>query len=616
MEATGEICNLLLVEDNPADAALTEAILETANFVPFETTTAGSLRNALSLLRQNDFDAVILDLNLPDSRGIDTLIALREDFPRIPVVVVSGANPLGLRDEVLRHGAQEYIWKNEPDAHFLARCILYAVERFRAQEAHRQVRQLIDANPDAVIVVDRHGKVRYVNEAASQLFAPSGDTLVGDWLGFSIEQGTTSEIEILGHGHPVTAEMRVADIEWQGEPAILASIRDVTENRILSDQLREAQKMEAVGILAGGIAHDFNNLLVVIMGNTEFLIDACEEGDPRREMAQRIDSAAERARHLTRQLLVFSRRQPSRPLVLDPNDAVFRLYNMLRRSFPKDIEFVFLPAEEGVWPIWADPNELDQMLMNLMLNAKHAMPDGGRLLVDISNATLERPKGRALPGDYVRLRVTDDGTGIAPTNLARIFDPFFTTRPVGAGSGLGLSICYSIVARAGGDLSVESVLGEGSVFTVLLPRAEEAPGAEIKIGDFATRPRGTETILVVDDDPAVSAAVCQTLTSAGFTVLTASNGEQAQRIILREADTIDLVLSDIVMPQMSGQELAAWLDGAYPQMKLLLMTGYSENMEALESVGSATRGYVLKPFMPTQLLRAVRDLLDKAADQP
>ncbi|MCF3933024.1 response regulator [Acuticoccus sp. M5D2P5] len=611
METDEQVCRLLLVEDNPADAALTEAILETANFVPFETETAPSLNSALRTLREDEFDAVILDLNLPDSRGVDTLIALREDYPQVPVVVVSGVNPEGLRDEVLRHGAQEYIWKNEPDANFLARCILYAVERFRAQEAHRQVRQLIDANPDAVIVVDMQGTVRYLNDAAGDLFAATRETLVGEWLGFSIERGKTSEIEILGHERPITAEIRVADIAWQGEPAMLASIRDVTENRLLSEQLREAQKMEAVGMLAGGIAHDFNNLLVVIMGNTEFLLDICEEGDPRREMIERIDSAAERARHLTRQLLVFSRRQPSRPIVIDPNEAVLRLYNMLRRSFPKDIEFVFLPAEDPVWPIWADPNEIDQLLMNLTLNAKHAMPNGGRVQVDITNTRLSVPRGRLPAGEYVRMRVIDNGTGIAAEHLPRIFDPFFTTKPVGSGSGLGLSICHSIVMRAGGDIWAESDPGSRTTFTVLLPRCGDEPTTSISVNAFARRPRGDETILVVEDDAAVASAITQALTLSGYHVIYASTGEQAHRILSSGTTHIDLVLSDIVMPQMTGHELAAWLTKAQPEMRLLLMTGYTENFEALEAETSATRGYLLKPFLPTQLVRAVRDLLDR-----
>ena len=605
-------CRLLVVEDNAADSQLAVATLQGASHTTFDISTAETLTTALRALASETFDAILLDLDLPDSKGVDTVRRLRADNARVAVVVLSGAYSEELRGEVLREGAQDFIMKSEPAAQLLARCILYAVERLRAQEAHRQVRQLIDANPDAVLVVDQRGVVRYVNAAASHLFARTETELVGEWLGFSIGPDAATEIEIVGHQPPHTGEIRVAEIEWQGEPAVLASIRDVTENRRLADQLREAQKMEAVGILAGGIAHDFNNLLVVMMGNIEFLLDACDEDDPRREMAERIEYAAERARHLTGQLLVFSRRQPSRPVPLDPNQIVLRLYNMIRRSFPESIELVFVPNEEA-WNIRVDPNEFDQLLMNLTLNARHAMPDGGRVQIDIANVRIDRKHDNLKVGEYVCFYVSDTGTGIKPEHQARVFEPFFTTKPVGSGSGLGLAICRSIAQNAGGDIWLESDQGRGSTFEVILPRCTEAAAPPEPTGHDEARPRGDERILVVEDDHAVATAITHALDLSGFEIMTATNGEQAKRLIEQTERQIDLVLSDVVMPRMSGHELDAWMRVARPRMKLLLMTGYTDNAEALAAETTETRGLLFKPFMPAQLLRTVRDLLDRRA---
>ncbi|ORE95336.1 PAS/PAC sensor hybrid histidine kinase [Stappia sp. 22II-S9-Z10] len=605
MYPTDDSKSLLLVEDNPADAALTAALLEGAD-VSFEILIASSLEQALTLLAEHDIDAVVLDLNLPDSRGVDTLRSVRTAHHDVAIVVVSGANPPGLRAEVLAEGAQDYIWKNEPDANFLARCILYAVERHRAQEAHRSVRQLLDANPDAMIVVDGDGIVRYVNRAAEELI-DQGSNLLGEWLGFSSGERLT-EIQILNGGKPRTCEMKVADIEWQGQRATLAAIRDVTENRLLAEQVRVAQKMEALGMLAGGVAHDFNNLLVVIMGNLEFLREDIAD-EEQLTMLSRIETATERARTLTRQLLAMSRRQPSHPIVVRPNDLIIKSYTMLRPSFPKDIDLAFIPAED-IWNVRIDPSEFDQVLMNLAFNAKHALPRGGRVQVDVANVTVREPIGSVMPGDYVRVRVSDNGTGITPEHLERIFEPFFSTKVAGTGTGLGLAICQGIARKAGGDIIVNSTLGEGSTFTILLPRTHDSVTTP---ENAASLPQvvGDETILVVEDDAAVAGSIQHALQMRGFRTIHVDDGEKATRVLSDTNQDIDLVLSDVVMPRMGGVELARWMTENRPEMKVLLATGYADNVDALRAENNPMREFLFKPFAPTDLIATVRMMLDR-----
>lgn len=606
----GPPCRLLLVSAQADETAEVRATLACEAEGAFHIAVAGTLAAALAHLSRERVDAVLTALRLPDSSGPATVEALAR-AGRAAIVVLWAA-PDGpqntVRSAALHAGAQDMLDRAGAEMALLGRALRYAVERSRAQEAHRQVRSLIEANPDAVLVVDDGGTVRYVNAAAVVLFARPREELVGEWLGFSVGGEAPSEITILGHAEPRIGEVRVAPIEWEGRPALLASVRDVTEPRRLQEELRRAQKMEAVGLLAGGIAHDFNNVLVVIMGNAEFLLEDCPPGDPRRELVHRIRQAAERAHLLTRQLLVFSQRQPSRPVVLDPSAAVVRLHDMMRRTLPESIEFVVLPAREPC-AVRIDPGEFDQVLMNLVMNARHAMPEGGRLVLAVGERPPASPDEIGGADPHVTISVRDSGTGIAPEHLSRIFDPFFTTRAAGTGTGLGLAICQRIVARSGGQVTVESTVGEGSTFTVRLPRCAEQPDGGTGRSDDES-PGGRERILLAEDDGAVAAVIADMLVGRGYAVVRAGDGEHARRIIEAQAQDIDLVVSDVVMPRLGGRELSAWLAHANPTMRMLLMTGYAHDTDALAADVGLTRSLIAKPFLPAALLRAVRDLLD------
>ncbi len=389
---------------------------------------------------------------------------------------------------------------------------------------------------------------------------------------------------------------------------IVGACQDVTTERQLEEQLRQAQKMEAVGRLAGGIAHDFNNLLTAIGGYSELLLLRLGEEDPARHEVEEIRRAGERAAALTRQLLTFSRRQVLQPRVLNVNAAIADTERMLRRLIGEDVRLTTAPSS-GALLVKVDPGQLEQVVVNLAVNARDAMPRGGRLtlstgLLESAGADGLHPQAKA--GRWVWLRAADTGCGMEPEVLARVFEPFFTTKDVGKGTGLGLSTVYGIVQQSGGWIEVESEPGQGAAFTVFLPEVAEpesvAPPRE-------ARPHGgVEVVLVVEDEAAVRALVCTTLRGQGYVVLEASNGGEALELVVRHEGRIDLLLTDVVMPDLRGPELRERLLLHRPGLPTVFMSGYSENAEVPE-VGEGI-GFVQKPFTPEGLARALREVLD------
>ena len=369
----------------------------------------------------------------------------------------------------------------------------------------------------------------------------------------------------------------------------------------------------ALGLLAGGIAHDFNNLLLVIQLYTDIIRKSRGSDLFSAEMAE-IANAVERARSMTRHLLTFSRQQPTELSVLDAADIVEDVYSMLRRTLPANIEISTLIAED-LHPILVDRGQMEQVLMNLAINARDAMPEGGRFTISLENATVKAGSVTLEPGDYVQMRVSDTGSGIAAEHLPRIFEPFFTTKPRGQGTGLGLANCYAIIVQAGGQISVESTVGAGTGFLILLPCTKhavenDADGAD---GVAEADDAGSETILVVEDDQAVSRATCRILESSGYKVLCAANGDEAKRTLERDGVGIDMVLSDVVMPQLGGTELAEYIASHFPYLPIVFMTGYSDHPIAQQDGAMTIGGHpaILKPFQPHDLTGLVREALDR-----
>jgi signal transduction histidine kinase len=404
-------------------------------------------------------------------------------------------------------------------------------------------------------------------------------------------------------------------------PAVRRAMQEVEDraaNKQLEAQLIEAQKMEVVGHLAGGVAHDFNNILAVITGYSDLIMADLDPDSPLQKYAGEIRHASERAAGLTRQLLVFGRKQTVQLLVLDLNDVVTDLGKMLNRLIDEHIVMTMVPGKE-IGRIKADPGYIGQLLMNLVVNARDAMPNGGKLTIATSNVTLDENHTRthtgATPGDYVMMSVSDTGTGMTDEVKARVFEAFFTTKPKGKGTGLGLATCQNIVQQCGGHIEVQSEPGQGTTFKIYFPRVEQAMDAPAQPIATSPPPRGTETLLLVEDDSSVRHLACRILEAQGYRVVRANNGQDALHMAREyKGSPIRLVVTDVIMPQMNGKVMAEWLKTIYPGLKILFTSGYTDDAIAHHGVLEDGVAFLAKPYTPATLARKVRAMLDDETD--
>jgi two-component system cell cycle sensor histidine kinase/response regulator CckA len=498
------------------------------------------------------------------------------------------------------------------------------------------LRQIIDLNPSFVFAKDRAGRFTLVNQAVAENYGTTVEALVGRTdADFNPDHGQVEhfrrdDLEVMDTlREKVIPEEVITDASGRRRylhtikrpivgpdgvaNQVLGVALDITARKRLEEQLAQAQKMEAVGRLAGGVAHDFNNLLTVILGSVELLLDGLEPGHPVQPNAEEIRKAAERAAMLTRQLLAFSRKQVLEPGVLDLNRVVLDGVRMLRHLIGEDIELVTLPEASGA-SVRADSTQLTQVLLNLAINARDAMPHGGTLTIRTADTTFDQAYADThpgvAPGGYVTIEVADTGHGIAPELLPHIFEPFFTTKPAGLGTGLGLATTYGIVEQSGGHITLQSEPGRGATFFVHLPRAGDghgipAPGEEGPRG-------GPETILLVEDEALVRAVASSTLRAKGYRVLEAVNGVEALAVAAAHHGPIELLVTDVVLPQMGGVELATNLARVRPETRVLYTSGYTQDPVVLQ--GAASEGaYLPKPYVGEALARRVRELLDRPA---
>jgi two-component system cell cycle sensor histidine kinase/response regulator CckA len=394
--------------------------------------------------------------------------------------------------------------------------------------------------------------------------------------------------------------------------------RSITERERVEAQLRQAQKMEAIGLLAGGIAHDFNNMLTVIVGYSDLMLQKLRADDPLRSEVEQVKEAGVRASLLTRQLLAFSRKQVLQPRVLDLNAILTNMDRMLQRLIGEDISLLTVPAP-GLGRVHADPGQIEQVIMNLAVNARDAMPQGGKLTIETANVQLDdgyvRQHAGSKPGPHVMLAVSDTGCGMDAATQARIFEPFFTTKEPGKGTGLGLSTVYGIVKQSGGYIWVYSEPGHGTASKVYLPRVEAVAEAVEPSREAAQTPRGSETILLVEDDYGVRKLIHSILHAYGYRVVEAHHGKHAIQVCEQHAGPIHLMVTDVVMPEMSGRELEERLKPSHPDMKVLFMSGYTH--KGIVHHGELVPGtaFLQKPFTPDALARKVREVLDALAKQ-
>ena len=517
--------------------------------------------------------------------------------------------------------------------------IALAIERKRAEEARREndarLRVLIEQLPAVLWTVDKDLRFTSILGAGLARLGLRPNQLVGTLLPDYFETSERTFPPIAATYRAISGEPRTFPLEWKDgsyachiEPlrdangqvqGAICTALDVTDRKQLEEQFRQAQKMEAVGRLAGGIAHDFNNLLMVIQGYADLLAERLPAGNSLHRNAEQIQTAAQRASALTRQLLAFSRKQIMEPKVLSVHTVVGEMEKMLRRLIGEDIDLVTSTVPD-LWLVKADRGQIEQVVMNLAVNARDAMPDGGRLTIETSNVDLDaatsHPTIALAPGKYVVLSVTDNGCGMDEKTKAHIFEPFFTTKEKGKGTGLGLATVYGVVKQSGGYIWVYSELGHGTTFKIYLPKiAEEtAPTTHAGIDDSKAMPRGSGVVLLVEDEKGVRDLTREYLEMSGYQVLVAENGHTALELAALHVGAIDLLITDVVMPGINGKELADRVNAIRPGIKVLYMTGYTD--QAIVRRGALAAGAVLlqKPFTLATLASKLRDIFSVPAN--
>ncbi|OLB07898.1 MAG: hypothetical protein AUH06_04085 [Gemmatimonadetes bacterium 13_2_20CM_69_27] len=510
-------------------------------------------------------------------------------------------------------------------------------ERLRAEQALRNseqsYRSLVDGVRDVIFALSPGGEVTSLNPAFEEMtgFPPA------EWVGRPFEAFVHPDdvplaLDLFGRvlqGEPRptiqfriltrAGTYRVAEFSATAQlrdgrlTGILGIGRDVTERLGLEQQLRQAQKMEAVGRLAGGIAHDFNNILTAITGHADLLLEDLGHHDPRRADVDEIRRSAERAAGLTRQLLAFSRQQVLQPKVVDLNALVLDMDKLLRRLIGEDVELATV-LDPTLGRVTADPGQLEQVIVNLAVNARDAMPQGGKLTLETRNIDLDSSytleHSLVKPGPYVQLTVSDSGIGMDEETQAHAFEPFFTTKPRGQGTGLGLAMVYGTVKQSGGFIWVYSEPGRGATFKIYLPRVDAPVESAAPPAPVERPPRGSETVLLAEDEPAVRAIARQALERQGYTVLAAPSGADALALAAQHGATIHLLLTDVVMPGMSGRDLADRLTAQRPGIRVLYISGYTDNAIVRHGMLEPGLAYLQKPFRPDALVRKVREVLD------
>jgi two-component system cell cycle sensor histidine kinase/response regulator CckA len=639
---------VLIVEDSPDDAELIARELRRAGFNP-EWQRVETEEEYLSCLVAEP-EVILADSCLPQFDGLRALDLLQQRGFDIPFLLVSGSVGEDRAVEAMKRGVYDYILKDR-----LAR-LGEAVRRALDQ------RRLRDDSARATEALRRSEEhYRLISEVTADyaytLRAGANRTLVCEWTteafsritGFTLAEINTRGWNSLYHaddlpivdrhhstlisGKADVAEVRTVtkdgDVRWIrifGRPTpgrdeqrafrIYGAAQDITANRDLEQQLLHAQKMESIGRLAGGVAHDFNNLLTVISGYGEMLKEGFAAGNPIVENLEPILHAARRAEQLTGQLLAFSRRQVLETKSVNLSAVVGEIEKMFRRVIGEDIEVKTILAP-GLGSVQADAGQIEQVIMNLVVNARDAMPGGGRLTIETGNVTLdeayahERPG--VPPGPYVMLAVGDTGIGMNRETQARIFDPFFTTKEVGKGTGLGLATVYGIVKQSGGNISVRSEPGHGSVFKVYFPRAEHAPEQAAALPSSRAA-QGSETILVVEDEASVRKLICGVLRRHGYAVLETGDVDEALRISQEHPGEIGLLLTDTVMPKMSGPQLATAIARLRPGINVIYTSGYPDNAIGARGMLRDAAAFLGKPFSPEALARKVREILDSGAE--
>lgn len=644
MNPAGSLIRALILEDSIDDAELVVRHIRKDGFnIEWDRVqTAADMRTALET---KTYDVILADYTMPQFSAIDGLQILQKSGLNLPFIIVSGSIGEEIAVEALKAGANDYMMKNNLSrlCPAIEREIREAEIRQKTilaekalEESENKYRLLADNTIDCIWLTDLELNFKYVNPAILSMLGFTQD----EWIGSNLSDhchpgdlesissiamaelkkgpestGITFETRLLhknGETVPVEITGRIL-FDNNGKPEGFQGItRNISERKQLEEQLRQSQKMEAIGVLAGGVAHDFNNILQAIFGYTDLASTSLSEDDPGFGYIKEIRRSADRAADLTRQLLAFGRKQILIPRDINLNDLINDLLKMLKRLISEDIKFKFIPGNNP-GTVHADPGQIEQVIINLCVNSRDAMPEGGNLTIETKNILVIEDYCINYPwtrqGRYMQLTVTDTGCGMDESICKVIFEPFFTTKDVNKGSGLGLSTVYGIVRQHNGFVHVYSEKGRGTAFKVYLPIIDR-PAEHITTTVKETVPGGTETILVAEDDETVRRLVRHMLKEAGYSVLMAKDGLEAIEIFKQNKDRISLVLLDVVMPEMSGREVYKKILEISPNIKTIFTSGYSSNAVHTSFINDMRMQLISKPYDLDTLLREIRAAID------
>ncbi len=639
--------NLLVTEDDEADFLLLETHLRKQG-LKARCRQSASYEELKAALDEGGWDAVLSDYSVPGMDFRETLALIRSRLPDVPIILVSGSLGEETAVELLKQGLWDFVLKDNLTrlVPALQRGLREAAESRARRAAERALdesqvtlQSFYDSSPFMMGVAELHGDeiVAVHGNAAVARFFGIGIEMIPDRTGTDL--GVPADVNRLwtdrcrrsqGEGMPIRFEYAhptpsgkrwlAATISYLGEsnrgrPRFSFVTEDITEHRKLEEQLRQSQKIEAIGALAGGVAHDFNNILSAIVGYSHLAQMKIQEDDPSRPYFEHILEACNRAIVLTQSLLAFSRKQTVNLAVIDLNDVIRGFEKFLLRLIREDIALKTTYVE-GTLSVMADKGQIEQMIMNLVTNARDAMPNGGRLVIGTKTVRIDREfieaHGYGKLGEYALVWVSDNGAGMDEKTRTRIFEPFFTTKEQGKGTGLGLSMAYGIVKKHDGFITVYSEPGEGSTFNIHIPLVRVAA----TIGDrkiekpFAPQ-GGTETILVAEDDAALRKLSMETLTHFGYTVIGAVDGADAVSRFIENKGEIQLIILDGIMPKKNGKEAFREIKEMRPEIKCIFMSGYSEDIFTKDDVPGPETKFIHKPVSPADLLKHIREMLDR-----
>lgn len=623
--------HVFLIEDNPGDRRLLQELLREVASVDIHLEYAESLSQGIQRLQENPVDIVLLDLFLPDSQGLSTFTQLQQQERDTPIVVTTGLNDETLALRAVQAGAQDYLVKGQITGELLVRSIRYAIERNRTEQKIREQAALLDIATDAILVRDVQNQILFWNKGAERLYGWTVDEALGNTIGLLFQDGLAqvqaaqqqlmSDNEWQGELNQVTKTGQNITVEsrWtlvrddDGEPKFILVVNtDVTAKKQLEAQFFRAQRLESIGTLASGIAHDLNNILTPVLTTAQLLQMKPGNLDERSlHMLKILETNARRGAEIIKQVLSFARGVEGNDTVLQTGHLIREIQQIIQETFPKSIELE-VDVPQDLWTVIGNATQLHQVLMNLCVNARDAMPQGGLLSISAENLTLDRNYTRtnleAKEGQYIAITVVDHGAGIAPELLDRIFEPFFTSKDVGKGTGLGLSTALGIIKSHRGFITVSSTPGQGTQFKIFLPAVTAVNSAEVL--DPEVLMGHQELILVVDDELMVREVTKASLETYQYRALTACDGVEAIALYAQQQRDIDLVIVDMMMPTMDGTTTIRILQKLNPQVKVIAVSGLPHSSSESSTVAPlGIQGFLPKPYTVEDLVKAVHDAL-------